>query len=147
MEKVFFGVFLIVSGIIMAISAYGVGLSVILGRRSREARERHMPRVIVKAGFLITSLVLVITLVQNGASPLSWRSWFYLLGLCISGVGLGMFTFSSVKEMVISDVASGRTRFEAIEKRLDAEEIRNTNIEDAAAVSKKRADDAEKREG
>jgi hypothetical protein len=139
MEKVFFGVFLIVSGVIMAVSAYGAALSIVLARRSREAKGRHVPKVIVKTGFLITSSVLVITLVQRGASPLGWQSWFYLFGLCVSGAGLGMFTFDSVRELVLADVAEGKTRFEGIERdivrhgeRLDAEEIRNTAIEATA---------------
>jgi hypothetical protein len=145
MENIFFAAFLILSGIIMAISGYGAVLSVILGRRSREAQARHLPKIVTKVGFLITGGVLVVRLVENGASPLSWASWFYLLGLCVSGVGLGMFTFASVKELVLADVAEGKTRFENIERdivthgeRLDAEEVRNTNIEQTAREARAR---------
>ena len=155
MDKFFYGVFLIVSSIIGGIAGYGVILNLLLYPNDPK---RHLARLLVKAGYVITSGVLLFAIISQGSTPTTWKSWAYLVGLCITGVGLGMMTMFDVEEKVVTDVPrsnkSDIVRLDDLERlarehgfRLTAEEARNNDIEERARVAMHRADEAEAREG
>jgi hypothetical protein len=162
MDQLFYAAFLIISSGLAGVSAFGLALSLRLSRRGPREKAEHLPRILVKTGFLITSGVLLYALVGQGATPTNWRSWVYLTGLVIAGTGIVLFTRDSVEELVQHElqVETGDTsanvllhRLGDIERqlshygdRITTEEHRNDAVERAARVSKTRADEAEERE-
>lgn len=140
-DKIFYGVFLVVSAAIAGICAFGIYLNVVLWHNDPK---RHMSRLLIKIGYVITAGVLLTALISQGSTPATWRAWLYLLGLSISGLGLGQLTLFDVEEKVITDVprteAPTVIRLDVLEKlaaaqglRITLEEERNTAAEEAAA--------------
>jgi hypothetical protein len=95
MDKLFFAAFIVASSFVAGVSVFDLWLNARLYRTNRKARR---PLVFIKSGFIITSAVLLEALITAGASPSTWRSWAYLLGVIVTGIGLAMVTLNDIEE-------------------------------------------------
>jgi hypothetical protein len=136
----------------------GVGLALVVGwlnyklyRLDRQAYRKSQGLLYVAV--LVQNAILVWRLIEVGTTELSFASVLYVLGLALATVALGWRAAGLVKELALIEAVhnghSGGTQLwlQNVERRLVAEEARNTAIEERADVSEKRADAAEKREG
>ena len=136
----------------------GVGLAVVVGwlnfrlyKKDEDRRRKSLGLLLV--GTTVQNGILTFRLIEIGTSEVTLLAIMYALGLAISTAALawkaGQFTSDLALIEAVHNGHSGGTRLwlENVERRLVAEEARNTAIEQRAEVSERRADEAEKREG
>lgn len=135
----------------------GVGLAVIVEWLNYKLYKLDQDRTRKSLGMLLLGIILqngilTFALIDNGTAQLSGRALLYALGLAISTVGLGWKAGQFTSDLALVEAVSnghnksGAAWIRLMEERLSAEEKRNTGIEEAAEIAKKRADEAEKRE-
>jgi len=135
----------------------GVGLALVVGWLNYRLYRFDKQPWRKSSGLLFLSVatqngILTFLLIRNGTAQVSFEGFAFVLALTLSAVALGWKAGQLVGELaLIEAVHNGhgpttKLWLENVERRLVAEEARNTEIEKRADISEKRADAAEDRE-
>ena len=135
----------------------GVGLAIVVSWLNFKLYQKDEDRRRKSLGVLLVSMmvqngILTYRLIELGTTEVTILGVLYVLGLAGSTVGLswkaGQFTQDLALLEAVHNGTSGGTKLwlENVERRLVAEEKRNTTIEDRIQSSEDRADRAEERE-
>lgn len=94
MEKLAYAMFVMLDGFAIGAAMFGVWAETMLYRLADDSRERraHAYALSAKVGFAVTSAILLFAVIQGGTVQSNWRTWFYLAGLAVAGVGFAGLT-------------------------------------------------------
>lgn len=147
MDKVLFALLLTVGAVGVGLAGVGAWMDYRLSKLKKD--KRYLDLLFLKLGIVISQGILIIRLAQlQSADPTVW-AWGYLIGLIVIAAGLARRIRTLIGELAVTEVVHNGLNSSwprNIERRLTAEEARNTDIEEAARTAMKRADEAEKRE-
>jgi hypothetical protein len=135
----------------------GVGLALIVGWLNYKLWKLDKQQWRKSSGLLFLAVaiqdgILSTLLIRNGTAQVSAEAFAFVFALTLSAVALGWKAGQLVAELALIEAVhnghSGGTQLwlDNVERRLVAEEARNTEIEKRADISEKRADEAEERE-
>jgi hypothetical protein len=150
MENLVYALFLILDAFAVGAAVFGAWAEGMLFRLkdTKRQRRRHAYALASKVGFAATNGILLSAVIEGGQVGIDWKTWAYLAGLGVAGVGFSGLTRQSTDELAEQEAEKDKQgeRFVALEERVTAEEARNTDIEEAAHRSMVRADEAEARD-
>jgi hypothetical protein len=135
----------------------GVGLALVVGWLNWKLWKLDKQSWRKSSGLLFLAValqngILTALLIRNGTAEVSAEAFAFVFSLSLGAIALGWKAGQLVAELAlieaVHDGHSGGTRLwlDNVERRLVAEEARNTEIEKRADASEKRADEAEERE-
>jgi hypothetical protein len=116
---------------------------------------KHAFYVMARIGYATTVGIIAYAVTPAGRVEIQGRTWAYLAGLLLAGIGYVGIAFWDIKMKVDSEPVpvslAGQLneilrRLNEGEDRLDAEESRNTDIEEFATESRTRSDASDVRQ-